>query len=299
MNIKLTIYLLSATFLLANPILVKAQKTVKHSKMVLIKGATFEMGTDKADIPNLQKVFNLDHPEIFAEEMPRHQVKLDSFYLDKYEVTNADFKKFLDKNPAWQKDKIPAELHNGKYLGDWSDNEFPKGKAEFPVVFVSWYAAVAFCRSERKRLPTEAEWEFAARGGLKNTLFPWGDQMPDKTRVNFGASGFGSAIAVGSYSPNGYGLFDMAGNVWEFLADEWQLYSPKTEIQVNPVAGGDFFLNDSYRQVKTRRALRGGSYGGAPLNLLVTYRDSHLPANAGDHVGFRCAQNTVSKRSGD
>lgn len=263
--------------------------------MTLIKGATFEMGTDKANIPNLQKIFNIDHAELFLEETPRHKVKLDSFYLDKYEVTNADFKTFLDKNPAWQKDKIPAEFHNGKYLQDWNGTEFPKGKENYPVVFVTWYSAVAFCQANSKRLPTEAEWEYAARGGLKNKIFPWGDEMPDKMRVNFSESDLKGATKVGSYPANGYGLFDIAGNVWEFLADEWQLYPSITEIQVNPVAGGDFFLNDSYRQIKTRRALRGGSYGGGSVNFLVTYRDSHLPTNAGDHVGFRCAQNVFGK----
>jgi formylglycine-generating enzyme required for sulfatase activity len=114
--------------------------------------------------------------------------------------------------------------------------------------------------------------------------------MPDKTRANFGASEIGSAVKVGSYAPNGYGLFDMAGNVWEFLADEWQAYPATNEIAVNPVSGGDFFLSDSFRQIKTRRALRGGSYGGAAVNLLVTYRDSHSPENAVAHVGFRCAE---------
>jgi formylglycine-generating enzyme required for sulfatase activity len=116
--------------------------------------------------------------------------------------------------------------------------------------------------------------------------------MPDKTRANFGASGIGAATRVGSYPPNGYGLFDMAGNVWEFLADEWESYpGAATGIRINPVAGGDFFYKDSYQQIKTRRVIRGGSYGGSPVNLRVRYRDSHLPENAGDHVGFRCARN--------
>ncbi|MET0753022.1 MAG: formylglycine-generating enzyme family protein, partial [Pyrinomonadaceae bacterium] len=268
------------------------QKAKKNkSQMVLIPGATFEMGTDAADIPKLQEIFKIKRAEMFGEETPRHKVKIDSFYLDKYEVTNADFKKFLDKNSAWQKDKIPAEFHNGKYLQLWSENEFPKAIEKNPVVFVSWYAAVAFCQSQGKRLPTEAEWEFAARGGLSNKAFPWGDEAADKTRANFSASEIGAATAVGSYPANGYGLFDMAGNVWEFLADEWQKYPVNIELQVNPVAGGDFFLKDSFRQVKTRRVIRGGSFGGVPLNMRVAFRDSHLPVNAGDHVGFRCAEN--------
>ena len=270
---------------------IKADK----SRMALIAGAAFEMGTDAADIPKLQEAFKIRRAEMFSDETPLHPVKIDSFYLDKTEVTNTDFKKFLDKNPAWRKDKIPAGFHNGKYLQDWNGGKFPPARANHPVVFVSWYAAVAFCQSEGKRLPTEAEWEYAARGGLSSKTFPWGDEAADKTRANFGASGFGAGVAVGSYPANGYGLFDMAGNVWEFLADEWQKYPNAGEMQTNPVAGGDFFYKDSYRQVKTRRVIRGGSYGGVPLNMRVAFRDSHVPGNAGDHVGFRCAQNEMAR----
>lgn len=270
---------------------IKADK----SPMVLIPGATFKMGTDMADIPKLQEIFKIRRAEIFAEETPRHEVKINSFYLDRYEVTNADFSNFLDKNPVWRKDRIPAEFHNGKYLQFWNGNKFEKAKENHPVVFVSWYAAVAFCQSQGKRLPTEAEWEFASRGGLSGKAFPWGDKPADKTMVNFGESEIGAATVVGSYPANGYGLFDMAGNVWEFLADEWQKYPANVEIQVNPVADGDFFFKDSYRQIKTRRVIRGGSYGGVSVNLRVTFRDSHLPENAGDHVGFRCAQNAGVK----
>lgn len=293
------IYFLFLIAFLAATLSVYGQKKNNSKKpgMVLIKGAIFEMGIDNTDIPKLQQLFSINHAELFQEETPRHQVKLGSFFLDKTEVTNADFKKFLGNHSEWQKDKIPAEFHNGKYLQDWQGSNFPKGKADYPVVFVSWYAAVAYCQSLGKRLPTEAEWEYAARGGLKNKIFPWGDEMPDKTRVNFYESNLKAATKVGSYPPNGYGLFDMAGNVWEYLADEWKLYSTTTDLQVNPVAGGDFFLTDSYRQIKTRRALRGGSYGGAPVNLLITYRDSHSPENAGDHVGFRCSQSVKEDKS--
>lgn len=271
--------------------------TIKPS-IVLIPAATFEMGQSKDDVPKLQKIFDIDRADVFYEQLPKHRVKLDSFYLDKYEVTNAEFKRFLDRNPAWRKAKIPIAFHNGKYLSDWDGDNFPKDKANHPVVFVSWYAAVAFCQAQGKRLPTEAEWEYAARGGLVGKLFPWGDEPADKSRLNFGESRYGAAISVGSYPPNGYGLFDMAGNVWEFLADEWAAYSDANAISINPVSGRSFFVRNDYRDIKTRRALRGGSYGAGPLNLLVTYRDSHLPGNTGDHVGFRCAKNTHPGKSG-
>ena len=257
---------------------------------VLIPGATFQMGTDRNAIPELLKAFNVKRDEIFLGETPRHTVRIDSFYLDKFEVTNAKFRSFILKNSKWRKDKIPGNLQNGKYLNDWNGNDFPKGKSDFPVVNVSWYAAVAFCQSRRKRLPTEAEWEYSARGGLKDKAFPWGDEPPDKTRANFSLSGFGAAIKVGQYKPNGYGLYDMAGNVWEYLADEWAPYPQANEPLVNPVAGGDLFTRDSYLQITARRVIRGGSWGGSPINLRVTYRDSHPANGAGDHVGFRCTE---------
>jgi formylglycine-generating enzyme required for sulfatase activity len=267
-----------------------AQKKAKFG-MSLIPAGTFEMGQRVEDIPKLMEFFKVKHVEIFQEETPQHRVKLSAFYLDKHEVTNAQFQAFVKRNPDWQKDRLSLERQNGKYLADWNGNEPPSGKADFPVVFVTWHAAVAFCRDQGKRLPTEAEWEWAARGGLSNKMFPWGDEMPDKSRANYGASGFDAAIAVGKYPPNGYGLFDMSGNVWEFLADEWAKYPATGELLVNPIAGGEQLSGSGYLKVTTRRSIRGGSYGAGVLNLRVTYRDSHQPLNAGDHVGFRCAKN--------
>ncbi|HKQ50902.1 MAG TPA: formylglycine-generating enzyme family protein [Pyrinomonadaceae bacterium] len=261
--------------------------------MARIPGATFEVGTSADEIPKLQQLFGISRADLFAAEVPRHAVTIDAFYLDKYEVTNTRFKQFLDKNPAWRLDRIPARYHNGNYLRHWARNTYPKGEADHAVVNVSWYAAAAFCQWEGKRLPTEAEWEYAARGGLSGKAFPWGDELPDKTRANFGGSGLGGATAVGRYPANGYGLYDMAGNVWEYLADEWQPYTAAP--QINPVAGGNLFLDETFTQVTTRRVIRGGSWGGAPVNLRVAYRDSHPPQGAGDHVGFRCAKSVTNR----
>ena len=254
------------------------------ANMALIPGATFETGQHAADIAKLQEKFKISRAALFEEETPKHKVNIGSFYLDRTEVTNAQFKRFIDQNPEWQKDKIPATLHNGKYLQHWNGNNFPAGQDNFPVMLVSWYAAAAYCQAQGKRLPTEAEWEYAAQGGLEGKAFPWGDEMPDKTRANYGDSGLKAATAVASYPANGYGLHDMAGNVWEFLADEWRKYP--LETKGDPAA---MFKNRAFLTVKTRRALRGGSFGRSPVNLRVTYRDSHAPENAGDHVGFRCA----------
>ena len=262
--------------------------TTAVGPMVRVRGATLQIGIDAAQIPSLGKTFDIDAPQLFQDEVPKHSVTLDDFYIDKYPVTNGQFKRFTDANPEWQPDHIPRELHNGNYLKHWKEPVALTIKANHPVVNVSWYAAVAYCRWAGKRLPTEAEWEHAARGGL-NALFPWGNQPVDSTRANFSGSGLGTTSPVGKYPANGYGLFDMAGNVWQFLADEWKPYPP-TPLK-NPVGGGNLYLDGTtFLQVKTRRVIRGGSFDGGPVNFWVEYRDSHPPDDARDFVGFRCAK---------
>lgn len=259
------------------------------SDMASIPGGTFWMGTDPAKIAEIAASFGIaKHPDIIAAETPRHLVTLSPFYLDRYEVTNVRFRKFLRRLPQWTSAQIPKKYNNGNYLKDWSGTNFPKGKANFPVINVSWFVAVAYCRFVGKRLPTEAEWEFAARGGLVDRSFPWGDEPVDSSRANYGGSKINKTVAVSSYPANGYGLFDMAGNVWEYMADEWQPYP--SGAQTNPVTGVSRFADDSFLKVTTRRVIRGGSWGGSPLNLRVTYRDSHPPDGARDFVGFRCAK---------
>lgn len=276
--------------------------SAKHKSMVLVPGGTFKMGTDVTKIPQIAAAFNIaKHASLIQAETPQHTVTINSFYLDQHEVTNLEFQKFIRTNPEWSNGRTgsgpgsprgqPAWVGGSdrvsNYLKDWDGDNFPKGKARHPVVNVSWYAAVAYCQYLGKRLPTEAEWECAARGGLREPTFPWGDEPVDKTKANYAGSEINGTTPVGSYPANGYGLFDMAGNVWEFMADEWGPYSDLS--QTNPVAGGNLFLDQSFRNVTTRRVIRGGSFGGAPLNLRVTYRDSHPPNGARDFVGFRCA----------
>lgn len=266
------------------------QKRAKTASMAPIPGTTFAMGTEASQTAEIAKAFHIEeHPDLIEAETPRHNVTVSSFYLDKYETTNAEFAKFLKKHPEWRSAAVSPEFNNGNYLKGWANTYFPKGKGDYPVTNVSWYAAVAYCQSAGKRLPTEAEWEYAASGGLNGKTFPWGDLPADKTRANYGPSGLRTTARVGSYPANGFGLFDMAGNVWEFTSDEWRPYEagPRTD----PVAGGDrFSVGDSYRKITTRRVIRGGSYGGSPLNLRIAYRDSHPPNGSQDFVGFRCAK---------
>jgi formylglycine-generating enzyme required for sulfatase activity len=257
--------------------------------MVLIPGATFIMGTGAATLPALQQRFNVRRRELFEAEIPAHSVTVAPFYMDKYEVTNEQFQAFLQANPEWGPDRIPRQFHNGAYLKNWQGTAYPPGQARHPVVHVSWYAAMAYAHWASKRLPTEAEWEHAARGGLTGKQFPWGDEDANPDRAKYGAAEGGPA-EVGSYAPNGYGLYDMAGNVWEYCLDEWGPY--RDGLQVNPVGGGSLYEGDTFRAVTTRRVIRGGSWQGSPVNLRVAYRDSHPADGAGPHVGFRCVRPT-------
>jgi formylglycine-generating enzyme required for sulfatase activity len=265
-----------------------------QNDMALIPKATFEMGISAGEAPQLQRIFGVEGMELFEPEMPKHTVTVGSFYIDRNLVTNLQFKKFVDANPRWQPNHIARELHNGNYLRHWGVAGVPSRLETHPVVNVSWYAAVAYCQWAGKKLPTEAEFALAARG-REHGLFPWGDQPVDKHRANYAGNTIGTTTPVGRYPANKFGLFDMAGNVWEFLADQWEPYN--AEAKSNPVAGGDLFgSGETFLQVKTRRVIRGGSYGGDAINLWVEYRDSHPPEAAKDFVGFRCAKSAAQEK---
>jgi len=265
-----------------------AAKISPDADMVLVHGGSIQVGIDAAEIPHFEDVFGVREAELYQDEVPRHAVTVDDFWLDRNLVTNAEFRRFAEAKPEWGPGRVPAEIDNGNYLRHWKTPTLPVAQADHPVVNVNWYAATAYCRWAGKRLPSEAEWEFAARGG-RSTLFPWGDEPVDATRANYSGSHLGTTTAVGKYPPNPYGLFDMAGNVWQFLAEEWRKYP--SGAQKDPVAGAPVGADgDEYLRVKTRRVIRGGSYDGAPLNLWVEYRDSHPPNGSRDFVGFRCAK---------
>ena len=175
----------------------KEAKPSNLENMVLIPAGEFQMGSNDG--------------ESFSDEHPVHTVFLDAFYMDKYPVTNAQYKVFVDTNPQWGKHDIPKKYHDVDYLKHWRGNNFPRGEADHPVINVSWYAAMAYAQWQGKRLPTEAEWEKAARGGVDGEKYPWGD-FADPSKVNYDWN-IGDTTPVGKYSPNGYDLYDMCGNV--------------------------------------------------------------------------------------
>lgn len=249
-----------------------AQAEKLPSGMARISAGTFLMGTDASRVDGLMARFNTKRRELFLAEAPSRTVTLQPFSIDFTEVTNAAFEGFVHRNPEWARERMPSERHNGEYLKTWTGGSYPTTEGDLPVTFITWNAAVAYCESVGKRLPTEAEWEFAAgRGG--STEFPWGDDMPDRTKANWSGTGMGKPARVGSFPPDASGLYDMAGNVWEFVRDQW----------TDNYSG-------SAAESKDRRVIRGGSFGASAVNLRVRYRDSHPEIGAGPHVGFRCAR---------
>ena len=244
--------------------------------MVLIPAGKFKMGNHNPDTGN--------------NEQPIHTVDVDAFYIDQYEVTNAQYKKFVDANPQWQKDRIDRKLHDGDYLALWNGNNYPSGRANYPVVYVSWYAAVAYAQWADKRLPTEVEWEYAARAGLSGKEYPWGDDLDSsKANYNYNAE---DATPVGTYLPNGYDLYDMVGNVWEWCLDEYIDDFYARSPRENPLSGSivvDYII-DNFTNIKTHRVVRGGSWLSYPEALSVAFRSGDTPTNANDVIGFRCVK---------
>ncbi len=220
-----------------------------------------------------------------TDEKPHHNVHLDAFYMDKYETTNAQYKEFIDANPQWQKNRIPKKYHDGDYLKHWNGNDYPPDKGNHPVVYVSWYAAMAYAEWRGKRLPTEAEWERAARG---TSRMAW--HTMDADTANYGEN-VGDTTPVGTYPPNASGLYDMAGNVWEWCLDEYNADFYATSPDHNPLAGGtmDNILSD-WTNVKTVRVLRGGSWASNARFVRVSDRTRFTPKITNKARGFRCVK---------
>ena len=226
------------------------------ARMRLIPAGEFEMGSNDGN----------------DNEKPVHTVYLDAFYIDIYEVTNAQYKKFMDATgqsaPRWF----------------WNNSNF--NKPNQPVVGVSWHEAMAYCQWAKKRLPTEAEWEFAARGGLSGKRYPWGDEI-DESTANYGKN-VGRTTPVGKYPANGYGLYDMAGNVLEWCIDEYDGDFYANSESRNPVAGGLKVSDRTIQYINSiSRVLRGGSWNYDDYNR-VAFRYSFYPeVKVEIYFGFR------------
>ncbi len=223
------------------------------------------------------------------DEKPRRNVYVDAFRIDRYEVTNAQYKKFVDANPQWQKDRIPEKYHDGDYLKHWNGNNYPPDKGKHPVVYVSWYAAMAYAEWRGKRLPTEAEWEKAARGVRYGRDYAWGDSL-DPSKANYGEE-IGDTTPVGTYDMNGYGLYDMTGNVWEWCLDEYDSDFYSISPPRNPLSGR--VVNNilsNFTNIRSARVLRGGSWVSNAKFVRVSDRTRFTPRITNNARGFRCVK---------
>jgi formylglycine-generating enzyme required for sulfatase activity len=217
---------------------------------VRIPAGTFDMGCASLD------------ERCGGDEHPKHSVTISTpFEMMATEVTVGMYRAtaaVVDDQPAWS--TMPEQ----------------------PVVIVTWDEAQAFCRAAGGRLPTEAEWEYAARGGKADLVYPWGNEPPTNQEgaVNGAAFESDAAWPVRSFAANGFGLYDMAGNVWEWVADWGGFYSQSSLPATDPTGP------DTGRT----RVVRGGSYGDDPVNLRVSNRTPNPPDRANLNVGFRCVR---------
>ncbi len=227
----------------------------------------------------------------FTDEKPAHSVYLDAFYIDKFEVTNSQYKAFVDANPQWQKDQIPRTYHDGYYLAHWNGNDFPPGKDNHPVVYVSWYAAMAYAQWAGKRLPTEAEWEKAARGGLIDKMYSWGDSV-DSTKANYYDGTDKELTPVGTFPANRFGLYDMTGNVREWCLDGYETNFYINSPRENPIAGANSIdeIIKNFVNLKINRVLRGGSWLSSPQSSRIANRNWRVPTDTNPNEGFRCVK---------
>ncbi len=220
------------------------------SEMVEVPAGTFTMGADLAPP---------------GDESPLHVVTLPAFWIHRYEVTNADYRRCVQGGHCNE----PQDL---RFYADADE-------ADHPVVFATWYDAKAYCSWLDERLPTEAEWEKAARGS-DGRDYPWGSE-PSPDSLNAGLR-FEGTLGVGSFPAGGspYGALDMAGNVWEWTADWYEAYP------------GSTFRSDLFG--KKYKVVRGGSWNHAIQDAQTFHRDIAHPARALAVVGFRCAADLLT-----
>ncbi len=308
----------------------KTNAASAHAGMAWIPGGAFRMGSER----------------FYVEERPVHEVTVDGFWMDCHEVTNEEFARFVAEtgyvtlaerppNPedfpgappenlvagsmVFQKPSGPVDLRNYANWWEWvpgaswrhplGPDTSIEGLGQHPVVHVAFEDVEAYARWAQKDLATEAEWEFAARGGLAGATFPWGnEEFPDgKAMVNSWqgdfpwqnllTDGHEGTSPVGSFPPNGYGLYDMAGNVWEWTSDWYEPRGPGTKSccmsSVNPrIATPEKSYNPHQLQFPIpRRVVKGGSFLCAP-NYCFRYRPAARQAQMIDtsmcHIGFRC-----------
>jgi formylglycine-generating enzyme required for sulfatase activity len=294
--------------------------------MVFISGGTFRMGDDSLKFP---------------EERSAPNVSVSSFCIDQHEITNAEFAKFVKATDYKTVAEIPLskeefpdlpdeqrlagslvfqppkeDAQQVAFLSWWSwtvganwqhpfgENSSIKGKDNYPVVHIAYKDAEAYAKWINKSIPTEAQWEYAARGGLDGATYAWGDQYSEKKAntwqgifpfFNTKADGYKGLAPVGSFPPNGYGLYDITGNVWEWTSDFFEFGHDRMAHQHNPIAGDRHKNFDPKKPDESvLHVIKGGSYLCAP-NYCSRYRpaarESESPDTGTTHIGFRLVKN--------
>ncbi len=243
-------------------------------EMVLLSGGTFWMGLSEKEAEKMNQLGRKDGirnaRQIMEVEMPRHKVTLKAFYIDKYEVTNQEFAAFVNETGY-------------RPQANWVKYN-TKGREDHPVVALTWYDANAYAKWAGKRLPTEAEWEFAARGVSEQTLFPWGNKI-SKDLANYSSKQSYAyspinTMEIGNYPANSFGLYDVAGNAGEWCADWYDEGYYSASPEENPT-GPDQGEN---------KVVRGGAWGTPAFYLRVASRGSFNPKYFDHRIGFRCAR---------
>lgn len=293
--------------------LVSNRPSAAPEDMVWIEGGAFQMGSDRG----------------MPDEFPSHTVELDGFWIDQYEVTNADFQEFVTATgyvtySEQVKDSLVFESPQQNSLSglgplDWwqlveqADWRHPQGpedtienKLDHPVVHVTYDDALTYCNWAGKTLPTEAQFEYAARGGREGAIYTWGNQprhltepmvnnwqgtFPIENRVD---DGYATTAPVGSFEPNDFALFDITGNVWEWVSDWYHPRYYEMSPLKNPQGVEEEQSIDPAEPGLAKRSIRGGSFlcsDNYCLGIRVSARMPAHPDSSTNHTGFRCVAN--------
>uniref|UniRef100_A0A7N4P9S3 Sulfatase modifying factor 1 n=1 Tax=Sarcophilus harrisii TaxID=9305 RepID=A0A7N4P9S3_SARHA len=292
-----------------------SERPVLPLQMAHIPAGIFTMGTND--------------PQIKQDgEGPARRVQINSFYMDLYEVSNAEFEKFVNSTgyvtevaaaPWW----LPVKGAN------WRHPEGPDSsilhRQDHPVLHVSWNDAVAYCTWAGKRLPTEAEWEYSCRGGLENRLYPWGNKLQPRGQhyanlwqgefpvSNTGEDGYRGTAPVTAFPPNGYGLYNIVGNAWEWTSDWWTIHHSvdathdpcwpcKSKDQNSclmilfPIIFFTIFFIVKGPHSGSNRVKKGGSYmchKSYCYRYRCAARSQNTPDSSSSNLGFRCASSRL------
>jgi iron(II)-dependent oxidoreductase len=275
--------------LLMLPLLLALPQNGPPAGMALIPAGEFWMGRVHMFRPDEQGYFL----RLRIDDVPAHLIHIDSFYIDKQEVTHDAYARF-----------VQAASHRAPF--HWKDGRIPEGHGAYPVYNVNWDDADAYCRWAGKRLPTEAEWEKAARGGLDKKRYPWGDELRPGAKSGEGANagaeppanaGAAAKVAqygvpngptgVGSFKPNDYGLYDVIGNVAEWVSDWYD----RTYYVMSPDSNPKGPASGMYRVIRGSSWVDPIETGDAvePRVYGVHFRNFLSPFHRTNTVGFRCA----------